>query len=180
MNTSFQKDQVGNQLVEKAKRFAEQAHAGQVRKYSGEPYFVHPARVAARVASYTGNPVVRAAAYLHDVLEDCEVSLAQLHKEFGGAVVALVVELTNPSKKFPSLKRAARKDMDRAYLGGVSAEAQLIKIIDRLDNISEISQAPIDFQKIYKTESINLAHSLKKAPPGLIEQLIRECVVENS
>jgi (p)ppGpp synthase/HD superfamily hydrolase len=176
--TNVQKDEIGTQLVQKAKRFAETAHEGQFRKYTGEPYFVHPERVALRVTSYTGKYYVRAAAYLHDVLEDCpNVDLKLLHKEFGADVVGLIVELTNPSKNFPKLNRAARKEMDRAYLADVSADAQLIKIVDRLDNISDICKAPLDFQKMYKIESINLAQSLKKAPPGLVEQLIRECVI---
>lgn len=172
--TNLEKDAIGNRLVEKAASFARKAHSDQVRKYTNEPYFVHPERVALRVAAYTGKYSVRAAAYLHD----CEaIDLKVLHKEFGPDVVSLVVELTNPSKKFPNLKREARKEMDRVYLSGTSAEAQLIKIIALIDNINSLAGVPEDLQVLCKSESIRLAQSLHKAPQGLVEELIRGCTL---
>ena len=171
--------EVKHSLIDKAAAYAEKAHEGQVRKYTDLPYFVHPQRVALAVSAYTDRPEVIAAAYLHDVLEDCgQVCLKDIYEEFGVKVSDLVIELTNPSKKFPTLKRAARKEMDRLYLNTCSANAQLIKVIDRLDNIRDMEGAPDDFKSLYFDETILLAQTLTKAPAGLVEELMRACIVK--
>ena len=53
-------------LVEKAKLFATKAHEGQVRKYTGEPYIIHPIEVSEIVERYNGSKEMIAAALLHD------------------------------------------------------------------------------------------------------------------
>ena len=60
-------------LVEKAYKFAEQAHAGQVRK-SGEPYFIHPVSVASILTDLMIDAPTIAAGFLHDTGEDCPAS----------------------------------------------------------------------------------------------------------
>ena len=67
-------------VIEKVKAFAGEAHAGQIRKYTPEPYIVHPIRVMELCARYTLATPVLSAALLHDVLEDTEVSEKKLHR----------------------------------------------------------------------------------------------------
>lgn len=146
-----------------------------MRRYSGTPYIVHPERVAKRTSQYTNNEIVIIAAWLHDVVEDCGVSIETLTGKFNKNVATLVTELTNPSKQFPQFNRKKRKTIDRGHIAEASAEAQLIKVIDRIDNLNELSDNEIDFQILYATESLELAKVLKKAPQVLVDELKTIC-----
>ena len=82
--------------IRRARQFAQECHKGQLRKGSKTPYFEHPCRVANDVwrhADSDANAVM--AAYLHDVVEDCGVTLTTITMEFGDEVGKLVKWLTN-------------------------------------------------------------------------------------
>ncbi len=85
-------------IINKALQFASSAHSGQVRKYSGEPYINHPIAVAKIVGSIPHDTNMIAAALLHDVVEDCGVSLRQIEQQFGTDIATLVENLTDVSK----------------------------------------------------------------------------------
>ena len=150
-------------------------HEGQFRKYGSVgpnwgnkvPYIVHPGRVAARISRHPHATVAMVcAAWLHDVIEDCGASSQGIVSAFNGLitptgnfgtnVAKLVLELTNPSKKFPAMCRDCKKAMDREHLRTVSREAKLIKMADRIDNLLDLYGAPFDFLKIYREESSKL------------------------
>lgn len=83
----------GSDLVDAARRLATTSHEGQVDK-AGKPYITHPARVARRVEASYG-PEVQAVAWLHDVIEDCDVTADDLAAQgFAPDVVAGVVAMT--------------------------------------------------------------------------------------
>jgi len=86
-------------MINKARQFATRMHASidQRRKYSGEPYIVHPAAVAKLVAGVTDDAAMISAAWLHDVVEDTPATLAQIEIEFGNEIATLVDELTDIS-----------------------------------------------------------------------------------
>ena len=85
-------------LVEKAYKFAEQAHAGQVRK-SGEPYFIHPVSVASILTDLMIDAPTIAAGFLHDTVEDCPgITLDTIRQEFGDEVAQLVDGVTKLDK----------------------------------------------------------------------------------
>jgi GTP pyrophosphokinase len=84
-------------LIERAYAFAEQAHDGKLRK-SGEPYIVHPVRVAMILAEMQLDPETLAAALLHDVIEDTDATKEQVEKEFGPRVAHLVEGVTKLSR----------------------------------------------------------------------------------
>jgi len=88
-------------LEQKALLFATAAHyaIGQTRKYSGEPYIVHPVAVAELVMSVPHTPEMVAAALLHDVLEDTDVPYSVLEEEFGSTVAEYVQLLSDPPKE---------------------------------------------------------------------------------
>ena len=147
-------------MILKAAQFADACHRGQFRKYTGVAYIHHPSRVAARTMMLPDVPEYAvAAAWLHDVLEDCDVTMAQLDAEFGKAVTVLVLELTNPSKGL-DISRADRKQMDRDHLRRVSYWAKVIKALDRIDNLREMEDAPADFKRLYGRESVLLGDVL--------------------
>jgi len=162
----------GDELTKAALRFAAEAHHGQKRKYSDEPFILHPMRVADAVSEHPmATPEMVAAAYLHDVLEDTPVTVAQLRELFGAEVAGLVVELTNPSRNFPNLLRAVRKQMDIDHLAQASIEAQVIKLYDRLKNLEEMEDAPKKFKRLYAEESIDLAKALEDADTELASEV---------
>lgn len=158
-------------LILRAAALAVRAHEGQTRKYTGFPYVTHPARVAGRTAILPGaTEEMIAAAYLHDVLEDTKVSREEIEKETSPLVGNLVDQMTNRSKA-SGLSRAERKAMDRERLSTVSMEAKKIKILDRIDNLLEMTDAPVDFKKRYTDESLFLAAVLAPADPALADEL---------
>ena len=135
-------------LVLKAEAFAEKAHAGVFRNWSGEPYVEHPKRVAGSLAALGFDPDVIAAAFLHDVIEDCPISAAELAAEFGPEVSALVVEVTNPLK-LPGMSKAARLAGVVEHLAGSSYFGASIKLADMVDNSSNVAELSPKFAKAY-------------------------------
>jgi len=127
--------------IERAYRFAAAAHEGQTRD-EGTPFIEHPVRVAKVLWHELGVRDVEllVAALQHDVIEDCEaVDRALLASAFGERVAGLVVDVTKET--VPPGQRAAR---DRAYLDklpGLSTDARLLKLADRIDNLRSIPQA---------------------------------------
>ena len=103
--------------VERARVFATAAHAAvkQVRKYTFEPYIVHPAEVASIVATVPHTNEMLAAAWLHDTVEDTGVSIAAIRMEFGNEIASLVEWLTDVSKPDDG-NRAHRKAMEEKRL----------------------------------------------------------------
>lgn len=158
-------------MIIRAAQFAENAHAGQVRKHSGRPYITHPIRVAGRVACHPlASTELVAAAFLHDVVEDCGVTLEEIKVVFGGLVAHYVSELTNTSKSIPGLDRAGRKAVDEARVATISDEAKVVKLIDRIDNLRETD--PNDpFSLMYAMESLDLLKALKGVDIELEEEL---------
>lgn len=163
-------------LVQKAIEFATKSHNGQFRKWSEgkpEPHINHPLRVMEHCKQFTTDQDTLAAAVLHDTVEDCpDVTLKQIIDLFGVNVALLVWELTNPSRNFPSLRRKERKKMDRDHIAEASAEAQMIKACDRIDNLRSIKTAPQDFIDLYRHESSLLADVLNHIPASLREEFI--------
>lgn len=86
-------------LIESAMAYAIHMHRsiGQTRKYTGDPYEVHLARVASRVESAGGTKEMVAAAWLHDVVEDTDATHRDIETRFGDQVARLADELTDVS-----------------------------------------------------------------------------------
>lgn len=137
-------------------------HEGQRRKYyTNIPYIVHPCRVATRVEAVPGaTDVMIAAAWLHDTVEDTNITPEVIEVTCGLDVRTLVGWLTNPSKG-SRLPRAQRKAMDREHLAQAPYEAKIIKLIDRTDNLRDMHLAPFDFAKMYHEESVALLEVLR-------------------
>lgn len=154
-----------------ARAFAASAHSKQKRKFTGEPYINHPKRVVELVKQYGGTEYMVCAAWLHDVIEDCEVTEEQLRATFPNEVVDLVVELTEKSKPTDG-NRAVRKKIDRDFLATVSPEAQTIKMCDLIDNTSDILENNKSFAKTYLLEKLALLEVMTKGNPVLY---IRAC-----
>jgi len=151
-------------LIARAEALARRAHAGQTRKFSGDPYIGHPGRVAARLAKrFPEDTALIAAGWCHDVVEDCpQIAAEELRAAIGDAGFAIVSEVTNPSKNHPELSRAERKAMDRAHIAHLSHAARCLKLADRADNLKDASTSPDrEWVATYVGESRLLAEVLK-------------------
>jgi (p)ppGpp synthase/HD superfamily hydrolase len=165
----FTMELTGMDLVHKAQVFAIAAHSavGQKRKYTGEPYFVHPAEVARIVAEVPGStPEMVAAAWLHDTVEDTRVTATDIHMNFGPEVAVLVSWLTDVSKPEDG-NRAHRKAMDRAHTAEAPAEAQTIKLADLISNSKSIMQHDPAFAKTYLEEKRLMLEVMTKGDRSL-------------
>jgi len=166
---NFTMDQSGMDIVRKAQVYAMAAHASvkQVRKYTGEPYIVHPAEVAKIVASVPGStPDMVAAAWLHDVVEDTGCTYTDIHMAFGADIAALVGWLTDVSKPEDG-NRAVRKARDREHTAAAPAEAQTIKLADLCSNSKSIMAHDPEFAKVYLEEKRLLLAVMTRGDPGL-------------
>lgn len=145
-------------LVARARYFAAKKHAGQKRKYTGEPYIVHPIAVADRVRMAGGTPNMVAAALLHDVLEDTDATVDEVEAVTNREVAILVLELTDQYTKefYPELNRKVRKELEAKRLATVSMPAKLIKLADMADNTATITQHDPAFAKVYLQEKAAL------------------------
>lgn len=140
-------------LEDQARRYATQAHAaaGQRRKYTDEPYIVHPAAVAELVRSVTDDEAMLAAAWLHDTVEDTPSTLQDIESHFGPRVAELVDMLTDSAQ--PQAKnRATRKLAHFRHTAQASPEAQTIKLADIIDNTRAIVQFDPHFARVYLVE----------------------------
>lgn len=166
-----------NILIEKAAQFAKDAHDSVYhrRKYTDEPYHVHPERVAALVSTVTDNADMIAAAWLHDVLEDVAPKNPAYNAEaieaaFGPKVLRLVLDLTDVSKPEDG-NRATRKALDRAHTAQGSAEAKTVKLADMIDNMIDIAKYDPHFARVFKKEAKLCLPLLSNGNPILYAQL---------
>ncbi|QJT82279.1 hypothetical protein C0557_20435 [Kosakonia sp. MUSA4] len=122
------------ELTRKAQRFATQAHerAGQTRKFTGEPYIVHPASVVQILMSIAPSAEMIAAAWLHDVVEDTDISPQVIESEFGPLVAQYVEMLTDVRTRRTGGVRIARKNANLLHSARACPEAQTIKLCDLL------------------------------------------------
>lgn len=155
-------------LVERAEAFATEAHgsAGQVRKYTGDPYIVHPRAVVALVRSVSHSDEQLAAGWLHDVVEDCGVPIEVIRRDFGTFVSLLVSDLTDVSKPEDG-NREARKAIDRAHSAKASPMAKTVKLADNIDNMRSIVARDPGFAVIYLKEKRLLMPLLREGDATL-------------
>lgn len=158
-------------MVERARVFATAAHAavGQVRKYTFEPYIVHPAEVAKIVRDAGGSEAMVAAAWLHDTVEDTGVTIETIRAEFGVEVAELVGWLTDVSRPEHG-NRAHRKALDRAHSAAAPAEAQTVKLADLIANTRSIMAHDEAFAKTYLEEKRLLLAVMTKGDPVLMAE----------
>ena len=158
-------------LISRATRFADDAHRGQLRKWTEEPYIFHPLEVAQIVSTLINDSEVVAAAILHDVVEDTDVTIEQIEAEFGSRVAKLVDEVTKTSVPEDG-NRATRKDKDRLHYSSGSYESQTIKLADIISNSEDIVQCNAKFAVKYLPEQRALAESLTAGHAQLREKAL--------
>lgn len=156
-------------IVLAAYRFAHAAHesVGQRRRYTAEPYVVHPVEVARLVSRYDRRDASLVAALLHDVLEDTGVEVKSIADEFGSEITKLVIELTDVTTHADG-NRAYRKKLERERLARVSAQAKTIKLMDIVSNVRSIGRHDPKFAPTYLNEKALELEVLREGHPGAL------------
>ena len=127
--------------ISKAALFAAHAHKDQMREDMGDPYLVHLSEVAEMCASIKPlDPVLAAAAWLHDTLEYTDTDAITLREKFGAAVADLVADVSDP----PELKGKARRQRQVDHTAKAGIRTKRLKLADRTSNIEEVLNAPDD------------------------------------
>ena len=138
-------------LIERAFKFAETAHAGQKRK-SGEPFIAHPVEVAIILAGLHMDAETIVAALLHDTIEDTKVTRDDVVKEFGEDVADLVEGVTKITQIQVSTLSDEQAATMRKMLVAMSKDIRVIviKLADRLHNMRTLGSLRED-RRIYKS-----------------------------
>jgi guanosine-3',5'-bis(diphosphate) 3'-pyrophosphohydrolase len=173
-------------MIVQATLFADKAHDGQVRKFTGLPYISHTMEVMQIVRGVTNDDDVIAAAVLHDVIEDCGITYTELFTEFNERIAYLVYQVTNAAYDEDG-NRDTRAYINRTLLRDVSADAQTIKLADIISNVSGVDIAlecdPV-WTKTYLEEKRELLKVLNKGDRelkmrayNLVEKGIEKCLM---
>jgi len=129
-------------LLDKAICFAVQAHHNTERRGKGFPYIVHPLEAIAIVATITPDQELLAAAALHDVLEDTDIQLEDLRREFGDRVAMLVEKESDKFVEGVSEEDSWR-DRKKAAIDRIAAapyDAKIVAMGDKLSNMRAIAR----------------------------------------
>ncbi|MEL6501349.1 MAG: bifunctional (p)ppGpp synthetase/guanosine-3',5'-bis(diphosphate) 3'-pyrophosphohydrolase, partial [Cyanobacteria bacterium J06623_1] len=147
-------DSQDNALICKAFNFAYQLHEGQTRK-SGEPYIAHPIAVATLLRSLGGDSVTIAAGFLHDVVEDTEVTPEEIESMFGMQVRLLVEGVTKLSKfNFSSTTERQAENFRRMFLAmATDIRVIVVKLADRLHNMRTLDHLKPEKQRRISLET---------------------------
>ncbi|MEL7037791.1 MAG: bifunctional (p)ppGpp synthetase/guanosine-3',5'-bis(diphosphate) 3'-pyrophosphohydrolase [Cyanobacteria bacterium J06592_8] len=136
-------DQYSTDLICRAFEFAYKLHEGQYRK-SGEPYINHPIAVAGLLRYLGSEGTVVAAGFLHDVIEDTEVTPEELEEQFGAEVRQLVEGVTKLSKfNFSNKTERQAENFRRMFLAmAKDIRVIVVKLADRLHNMRTLEFLP--------------------------------------
>ena len=149
-------------VMTRSRVFATAAHAavGQRRKYTNEPYIVHPAEVVSILHSVNASEAQMAAGWLHDVVEDTQVTIEDIWREFGSVVASYVQWMTAVSRPQDG-NRAQRKHRDLQHLSAAPPEVMTIKLGDLISNTASIVAHDAKFAPVYLQEKQDLLLVLK-------------------
>ncbi len=154
---SYQPD-FNENLVQKAFIFAKTAHGNQ-KRHSGDPYFSHPLAVAEIITNLKLDQDSIIAALLHDVVEDTDITLEEIEKEFGEDVAKIVDGVTKLGKieSIPANQAVAENFRKLAIAMSDDIRVLLVKLADRMHNMRTLHYVPSREKRIKKArESLEI------------------------
>ncbi len=129
-------------VVEKAYEFSKKAHEGQQR-FSGDPYFIHPAATAKTLAEYGMDATTICAGLLHDAIEDGRVSREEVEKEFGKELLFIVDGVTKlGTHKYRGAERHAESLRRLLVATASDIRVLIVKLADRKHNMETLAHVP--------------------------------------
>lgn len=145
--------EVDLELIKKAYLFTETAHQGQLRR-SGEPYIQHAIATAQTLIEMKLDSSTIVAGLLHDVIDDTDVPLEKIKKEFGKEVAKLVEGVTKLGKiKYSGAERQV-ENLRKMFLAmAQDIRVVLIKLSDRLHNMKTLDALPPEKQRRIASET---------------------------
>ncbi len=156
-------------LVKKAFECCVKAHKGQ-KRYSHEDYYIHPYNVAKIIVSLGMDSQSIAAALLHDVVEDTEVTIDEIKENFGSDVALIVDGVTKIGRLNFSTKEQQQAESLRKMLIAMGRDIRviIIKLADRLHNMRTLDAMPEQKQRDKSLETLEIyapiAHRLGIRP----------------
>lgn len=161
-------------LARRARLFCIRVHSVEKRP-SGVPFYTHPLGVAERLRQHRiSDPVLLAAAYLHDVLERTDVTRQQLADEFGAPVAAIVEEVTDRGAPDRSFEQRQGDLIEQAR--HLSDNAKLVRMADRLDKLVYKKTLPPDERYPYARASAQLLEAMRPWPSIFLGESIQRVI----
>ena len=144
-------------LINKAFSLAENAHQNQ-KRISGDPYISHPLEVAKILTEYKLDDSTIITALLHDTIEDTDLTLGEVKKQFGAEIADLVDGLTKIGKLNLFTKEAEQAENFRKLILAMSNDVRvlIVKLADRLHNMRTINYLPQDKRLVIAKETIEI------------------------
>ena len=163
---------VDTKLIMRAYNYALGHHGDQCRR-SGEPYIIHPLNVAYILADIGLDDSTICAALLHDVVEDTDVTDADLRKEFGDEIAEMVAGVTKLGEmQFETVEEKQVEDYRKMFLAmGKDIRVILIKLADRLHNMRTLKYLKRDRQIANAKETMELYAPLANRLRGLFYKM---------
>lgn len=147
---------------------AVEAHAGQTRKFSSEPYIMHPLRVSKMIYMLTGDLKLSAAGVCHDVLEDTIVNYSGLWDATHEDVAVLVRTVT----KDTSLSKADKEQEFLSRFKDAQLDTVILKLADRVDNLRDIEHQTLTFRDRYIANTEGLLSAMPKINHKVVNTLL--------
>jgi GTP pyrophosphokinase len=144
-------------LLHRAFSFAAAKHEGQNRK-SGDPYISHPVAVASIIADMKLDSASVCAAFLHDVVEDCDVSHEEMAQRFGEEIAFLVDGVTKLGRINFTSKEDQQAESFRKMVVAMARDIRvlLVKLADRLDNMRTLEHMKPEAQVRIAQETMDI------------------------
>ena len=160
-------------ILFKALAFSAEKHRTQKRKdIDKSPYINHPIALANILAKrWVIDENVLCAAILHDTIEDTETTADELRKHFGEKITSIVLEVSDDK----SLDKDIRKQLQIDHAASLSREAKLVKLADKIANITDIiNTPPVNWSKERKQEYFTWAEAVVNKLRGAHQGLEKE------
>lgn len=163
-------------LVFDAINFAKKKHANQTRKTSGDPYITHTIAVSYLISAFKPTSkyleILIAAAILHDTIEDTDTTFEELVKNFGPMVASLVLELTNDPVQ---IAKVGKLEYQKNKCRGMSSYALVIKLCDRLHNVSDSPSEKMKIDTIELLSHLQKTRKLSNTHKKIVAEIVKLC-----